>query len=476
MEPVSSPDDSTDDEISFGVFDNNGTLPDDPVSSADLLIAKELANLSMKEREEIYFDIHGVSDGVDESEDQIQKSLKEMDDEMINSSLDKSAFLQALQQDSTYVWDPSFRLRFLRAERFDAKAAAKRFLLFFSVKRELFGDKLLTKEITQDDLDSDDLEVLYSNVLCCLPVKNTGGRILVVYKMQNADYPLMSIVRRGFYALMSLTDDEDTQKKGCVVISYLIGQGFSFEEISKRRAFNQKHGEILSVIPLRVETMHLCLDSFLWRPFLAVFKLAMGMFLRLRSREHYGDHQQVMFSLQTHGIPVEFVEAAVVSMEANATFWHRRREHERRVISNRTNGIANTVVVGIPSRMDVLLGRGKLVYDHFGNVRLRMLIEQYAEQYDAANVQEKTKLANEIVQHIQDKTGRFLRDDGVGWVEVDNIIARKKVAHAFRTLRGLKVHSSTKEEGSRRKKRDRSGDKGTSTSTPVVPVPPSGCS
>lgn len=31
--------------------------------------------------------------------------------------------------------------------------------------------------------------------------------------------------------------------------------------------------------------------------------------------------------------------------------------------------------------------------------------------------------------------GRFLRQEGAGWVEVDEIVAREKTAHAFRTRR-----------------------------------------
>jgi hypothetical protein len=47
-------------------------------------------------------------------------------------------------------------------------------------------------------------------------------------------------------------------------------------------------------------------------------------------------------------------------------------------------------------------------------------------------------LAETIVRNIKDSSGRFLKLDsgtGGGWTEVNDEIARDKIAHAFRTQR-----------------------------------------
>lgn len=40
-----------------------------------------------------------------------------------------------------------------------------------------------------------------------------------------------------------------------------------------------------------------------------------------------------------------------------------------------------------------------------------------------------------IIKMVKEATGRFLKDDGDGWVEVDDNKVRAKVSHSFRTLR-----------------------------------------
>lgn len=84
------------------------------------------------------------------------------------------------------------------------------------------------------------------------------------------------------------------------------------------------------------------------------------------------------------------------------------------------------------------LGRGKGIQAHPGNKRLRDLVEANLGRYERASRLEKTLLAETIVRNIKDTSGRFLKLDsgrGGGWTEVNDEIARDKIAHAFRTQR-----------------------------------------
>ena len=85
-----------------------------------------------------------------------------------------------------------------------------------------------------------------------------------------------------------------------------------------------------------------------------------------------------------------------------------------------------------------LPGRGKGIQAHPGNKRLRELVEANLGRYEQASRLEKTLLAETIVRNIKDTSGRFLKLDsgrGGGWSEVNDEIARDKIAHAFRTQR-----------------------------------------
>eukprot|EP00934_Nitzschia_sp_Nitz4_P000476 Nitzschia sp. Nitz4//scaffold72_size95085//141//1508//NITZ4_004741-RA/size95085-processed-gene-0.0-mRNA-1//1//CDS//3329557318//476//frame0 len=435
----------TSENDSYDVFGDYSQYEDD-VPKADIQMAQEMARLTRLEREKVYHDIHGISEQIHETNTLIQESLHHMEAAIVSlNDVDKTAYFLALRRDAAFVQNSNFRLRFLRADRFDVTAAARRFIQHFRIKAELFGDKFLAKSITQADMTSQDLDILYNCALYFLPVKDPAGRPVIMYKGTSPDYPVASVLRKCFYIAMTCTDDEESQRKGCIFVSYMLGQQMLLSDFGRRRELNRRFAEVMSATPMRVEAMHLCIDSFLWRPIIAIFKLAATMFTRLRCREHYGNQQEVRFSLQTFGIPMDTVEVSVASSEDNANFWKKRRELEERQLSNRKIGS----VVGLPNRLDILLGRGRTCYNHFGNIRLRALIEEKAERYEAASTPAKTGISGDVVLQMK-ANGRFLRDSGFGWVEVDDETARKKVAHAFRTLRGLKTPGRTKQDSKKR--------------------------
>ena len=89
--------------------------------------------------------------------------------------------------------------------------------------------------------------------------------------------------------------------------------------------------------------------------------------------------------------------------------------------------------------MDILLGRGKPLQRHPGNVEFRKLIAAQADNYEKGDRFEKTLIAADVVATIRESQGRFLKPlKGGGWEEIDDATARLKVAHTFRTLRKSK--------------------------------------
>ena len=80
---------------------------------ADALLVKYLSSLAMEEeREESYYDIHGVSDVIDESPEVVVEKSTKVDEELVQIP-NKDAYLQAAALNKEYVISRQFRLQFL---------------------------------------------------------------------------------------------------------------------------------------------------------------------------------------------------------------------------------------------------------------------------------------------------------------------------------------------------------------------------
>lgn len=147
--------------------------------SIDFMVAKEMASLSIQDREKVYSDIHGVSRTIDETPELISHSLQQLDFEL-SKLVDRAAYDSAKEMNPAYVKDESLRLKFLRTDLFDAKKAATRIGLFFKHKLDLFGKELLTKNITQDCLSEEAMRALYLGNFRLLEERDSSGRALFV--------------------------------------------------------------------------------------------------------------------------------------------------------------------------------------------------------------------------------------------------------------------------------------------------------
>jgi anaerobic glycerol-3-phosphate dehydrogenase len=153
----------------------------------DTMIAKELSAMSLQEREHCYHDIHGVSDTIVETPEFVEEKLAKLVDEIAKiSGKRKDAYLQAVAQDKEYTTNKSFRLRFLRADLFNEKAAAERLVLFFVEKLKIFKPELLAKDIKISDFDEDERKCLESGFGQLVPQKGrAGGRCVLAWIVAN---------------------------------------------------------------------------------------------------------------------------------------------------------------------------------------------------------------------------------------------------------------------------------------------------
>ena len=149
---------------------------------ADALLAKEMAAMSVQEREQSLNDIHGVSEAIHEEPGFVRAKLAEVKMELSKlSTREKEAYMEAEDQNKQYVTCDKFCLKFLRAEMFDARLAAGRMVRFFDEKKKLFGPDKLTKEIELGDLDKEDRKFLESGIGQILPQRDRAGRQIMTW-------------------------------------------------------------------------------------------------------------------------------------------------------------------------------------------------------------------------------------------------------------------------------------------------------
>ena len=155
----------------------------DPKQAAAVL-ANDLNQMTAEERNIVLDDVHGVRKLSKEEilPSNLLGSLEQMDTaiEAIQYKK-KSAYYKAVSLGSRYVLrdNISLRVRFLRADEFDSKKAAQRFVNYLDFYYELFGTIALVRPICFDDLQKEEQNILREGSIQLLPCRDrTGRRIL----------------------------------------------------------------------------------------------------------------------------------------------------------------------------------------------------------------------------------------------------------------------------------------------------------
>ena len=140
----------------------------------DMLTAK-LTALSTSERERVLYDLHGVTEPIQETPDLVEKAICELLCALSGIPV-KPAFDVALKQDPELLLNHEFLLKFLRASSFDARYAAKKIVEHLEQKRALFGDSKILKDISIDDLGPEELVLLERGWIGALPLRDQASR------------------------------------------------------------------------------------------------------------------------------------------------------------------------------------------------------------------------------------------------------------------------------------------------------------
>ena len=156
----------------------------DDERSVEASLAKDMAQLSVTERNNALEDIHGVRTEyvhedpayVDSCIEQLKNSLNEMR----NDSNEKAdPYHKAVSLGPQY-FDRKFYLMFLRAREFNIRDTVNLILNHFAFKLRLFGPEKLAKEITLEDLNEDDMNAMRTGYVLFSPVKDAVGRTVAL--------------------------------------------------------------------------------------------------------------------------------------------------------------------------------------------------------------------------------------------------------------------------------------------------------
>ena len=164
--------------------------------AVDAMLASELNNLTFAERTTILEDVHGVGDLAPEECDPnlMQERFQQMSIALWSIPV-KPAFDEAQRlcggKPGGLVNDPAFRIKFLRAERFNPHAAAIRMVKNLQVLHETFGPESLVRPVHLSDMMLDrenqgSEKFLFSGIFFqVMPFRDRLGRRVVVRSGKN---------------------------------------------------------------------------------------------------------------------------------------------------------------------------------------------------------------------------------------------------------------------------------------------------
>ncbi|CAJ1933047.1 unnamed protein product [Cylindrotheca closterium] len=212
----------------------------------------------------------------------------------------------ALQQDRSYVEDPAFCLKFLRANKYNVPKAVKQMIDFLRQKAIYFGADKLSHDVTTEDLSTKELEVLLSGQYHIQDATDPNGRAIIYcfntkFGQCNAD----SQIRVNFYIWYNiLTNLPAVQSKGVTAVYYdLMKPGENLGSLGLNSM--RQVVDFMSCLPIHCSETHLCLKEGQTQGNLALQNLFLGLPVTCKegAHLHYGSDLELQSLVGVHGIP-----------------------------------------------------------------------------------------------------------------------------------------------------------------------------
>ena len=160
---------------------------------AEQQTARELRELPREEREKVWADFCGdqrltpAQQAAESSSEVLKERLQELDYEL-SLIRHKPAFEKAQQMAPHYINNQEFRVMFLRSTGFDVKAAANQVVQFLEMKKILFGEDKLGRDIALSDFSESDMDTMTSGGLQFLHARDRAGRRVYFIRQRYLKY------------------------------------------------------------------------------------------------------------------------------------------------------------------------------------------------------------------------------------------------------------------------------------------------
>lgn len=149
----------------------------DEMRQTEDFLAAEMNKLTVQERSEALDDVHCVGEELKETPEMIQQSILEFERAVQQEKT--PIYEMAVQQNRSFVECPSFRLKFLRANMHNVGRAVRQMMTFLRCKSILFGKDKVARDITLNDLNEEDMELLLSGLFHIQESRDQTGRLIV---------------------------------------------------------------------------------------------------------------------------------------------------------------------------------------------------------------------------------------------------------------------------------------------------------
>uniref|UniRef100_A0A7S4A8N7 DUF6824 domain-containing protein n=2 Tax=Pseudo-nitzschia australis TaxID=44445 RepID=A0A7S4A8N7_9STRA len=426
------------------------------IKAAAELLEREMSQLSLQEQYQMNQDVNGMN-FLARTEPTALSSigLEALDKQLrtIHDNLEHYRLAEKLN--SAFIKERFFRLRFARAECFDSVKAAIRIEKYLRILYEYFGEEALRRPIKLTDLDKVERDLLKSGCIQIFPYRDLSGRRIIstLGNFGTRYHTLKNKIKVIAYVMQVLSEDEETQKQGCV---------FLFWPLVPTCTISKQVNCAVQISPIRISAIHFMLyDTIQFRKLGALQLLAMSRESRARTRLHFGSIHQCQQELLPYGISSHFLPVTNTGNIKNQNLlkWFAFRQAKERALEGEVefNG------VDCPSVKDILTGKGPHVSSNPANVTYRKMMEtRFLEHRDALSAEKKTAISREIVDEVVKNGGRFLIKDRVWWAIGDRDTAREKVSVAFRDMRKIFLQPEKRRNDgeSSEKKRKKSSDRG----------------
>ena len=377
--------------------DNDANMIDNTdLNRMEELWAKELYEISVNDREVINDELHGVS--VSSMHPEREQNWTEQQFEFylhmfqveIETKIpleDKQTYQMGLDLGSSYILSPEFRLRFLRADRYDIQKAAIRYCKCLDFLMTFFGKDALLRPLLISDLTKRETKFLKEGYIQVLPSRDRLGRRILVQlgSYGGTRYSEVEKFRVCVYLCISvLSEDVTTQRLGVVSLASFVleAEGFMRKEL---RVISKLIKGFYGIVPLRWTATHLCVpDDPVFHLIKSFALFILGSNGRRILRIHVGTPMECDYKLRCFGIPTDDIPRTythTIKLKNHARLIEVRKTIDGFRGGNKgTNQYMNMRFPGIECPEINCVIFGKCAYNYPGNIEYRGLLREIEEE------------------------------------------------------------------------------------------------